>query len=228
MKKCLKMMCSTLRDKLIIVPAFNEEAHIGATLALIPNGIDVLVVDDGSTDETVERCVAPNIKIVRHEKNLGYECAIGTGIKYFKEMAYRRCIVIDADGEIDVKDAMLLLDNVSDANPVVCGYRINNFGRVSEKIASFFSSRIFGIEDMFCGCKGIHINAVREVPTEIITANAFSKFVAIYSRKNKIMNFPVSGTKREGHSSYGHGIIIELRLIIKLFDNICAYFYKKI
>lgn len=222
------MMYSLLRDKLVIVPAFNEEENIGKTLSSIPNGIEVVVVDDGSTDKTVDMCVGSNITTIRHHKNLGYECAIGTGIKYFKEMGYQRCIVIDADGEIDVADAISLLDNVSSSNSVVCGYRINNYGRLSEKIASTFSSRIFGIRDMFCGCKGFHIDAIRDVPIELITANAFSKFVTLYSRTNVIINFPVSGNIRVGNSSYGRGIRIEIRLLLKFLDNFHAYFTEKI
>lgn len=213
---------------MVIVPAFNEEANIGHTLSLIPENINVVIIDDGSIDKTVDRCVGQNMTVLRHEKNLGYEKAIGTGINYFKKMGYQRCIVLDADGEIDVGDAIRLLDNVSHINTVICGYRVNNFGRISEKIVAIFSYKIFGIRDIFCGCKGLHMDAIRDVPDEILTANAFSKFVTIHSRRNSIMNFPVSGKKRNGISNYGKGLTVELSLLAKFLDNIYAYFNTKI
>ena len=47
---------------LIIIPAYNEELNISKTLLQIPESIDVLVVNDGSTDETVNLCKGSNIK----------------------------------------------------------------------------------------------------------------------------------------------------------------------
>ena len=69
----------------VVVPAHDEEALIGATLAGIPSFVDrVIVVDDGSHDATAERARAaadPRVEIVAHETNRGVGAAIVTGYK---------------------------------------------------------------------------------------------------------------------------------------------------
>jgi len=69
----------------VVVPAHDEEALIGATLAGIPSFVDrVIVVDDGSRDATAERARAaadPRVEIVAHETNRGVGAAIVTGYK---------------------------------------------------------------------------------------------------------------------------------------------------
>ena len=69
----------------VVVPAHDEEALIGATLAGIPSFVDrVFVVDDGSRDATVERARAaadPRVEIIAHDGNKGVGAAIVTGYK---------------------------------------------------------------------------------------------------------------------------------------------------
>jgi glycosyltransferase involved in cell wall biosynthesis len=91
----------------VVIPAYNEVALIASTIKGIPDFADrVIVVDDGSTDETVARAQAadPRVEVVRHERNTGVGAAIMSG--------YRRAIVEDvdvtcvmaADGQMDPDD----------------------------------------------------------------------------------------------------------------------------
>jgi glycosyltransferase involved in cell wall biosynthesis len=91
----------------VVIPAYNEVALIASTIKGIPDFADrVIVVDDGSTDETVARAQAadPRVEVVRHERNTGVGAAIVSG--------YRRAIVEDvdvtcvmaADGQMDPDD----------------------------------------------------------------------------------------------------------------------------
>jgi len=68
----------------VVVPAFNEEGLVGSTVSTIPAFVDkIYVVDDGSTDATVERAQGADerVEVIRHEKNEGVGAAIVTGYR---------------------------------------------------------------------------------------------------------------------------------------------------
>ena len=92
------------RAVLVIVPAHNEEASLPDTLreliAAAPD-VDVLVVDDGSTDGTRAAARAAGVAVVRHPINLGVGGALQTGFRYAVERGYQVGVQLDADGQHD-------------------------------------------------------------------------------------------------------------------------------
>ncbi len=99
-------------DTLAIIPALNEGGRIGAVLqrlrAVAPT-IDVLVVDDGSADDTAARARAEGAAVVSHPFNLGYGAALQTGYKWAVRDGYAYVVQLDADGQHDAADAVRLL-----------------------------------------------------------------------------------------------------------------------
>jgi glycosyltransferase involved in cell wall biosynthesis len=96
-----------------VVPAFNEEASISATLkelrSIAPD-CDVVVVDDGSRDGTAESARAGGAVVVRLPFNLGVGGAVRSGLRYAAEHGYDRAVVVDADGQHDPAGIATLLD----------------------------------------------------------------------------------------------------------------------
>jgi glycosyltransferase involved in cell wall biosynthesis len=92
------------RSVLVIVPAHNEEASLPATLrelmATAPD-VDVLVVDDGSTDATAAVARTAGVAVVRHPINLGVGGALQTGFRFAFERGYEVGVQLDADGQHD-------------------------------------------------------------------------------------------------------------------------------
>jgi len=87
---------------LIIVPAFNEENNIGTTIKEIQNcriNFDILIIDDGSTDATVEVARSNNVSVVSLPFNLGIGGAVQTGFKFALRNGYEYAIQVDADGQ---------------------------------------------------------------------------------------------------------------------------------
>jgi glycosyltransferase involved in cell wall biosynthesis len=99
----------------ILIPAFNEEKSLGKVLEKIPrkiNGvdqIDVLVVNDGSTDQTAAIARQNGVKVVTHPKNRGLGAAFKTGIDEALKMGADIIVNIDADGQFNPKDIPLLI-----------------------------------------------------------------------------------------------------------------------
>ena len=218
-----------MRDCLILIPAFNEEANIGLVLAKIPSHIDVVVINDGSTDATVHACQAANVNVVSHFKNMGYEAALVTGVEYFLKKGYARFAVLDADGEIHATDAIQILLNVSEKQPIVCGYRQSGIGRVSEKFVGYFSDVLFGIKDVYCGCKAFHLSVVSSHGPKSLCEGIFIKCVLTEAKKIRIVNMPVGGTKRVGRSKFGDGLAVNSKIIfnfIKILAWLCFNSFK--
>ena len=96
----------------VVVPAFNEEGLVGSTVSTIPAFVDkIYVVDDGSTDATVERAQGADerVEVIRHEKNEGVGAAIVTGYRRAAADEYDVTCVMAADGQMDPDDLEMLV-----------------------------------------------------------------------------------------------------------------------
>lgn len=94
---------------LIVIPAYNEEKTLAQVIAdLKRHGFNqILVVDDGSVDQTVKK--ARGAKVVGHIINRGLGAALGTGFAYAQKMSYDRLVTFDADGQHQAIDVRRLL-----------------------------------------------------------------------------------------------------------------------
>jgi glycosyltransferase involved in cell wall biosynthesis len=92
----------------VVIPAFNEEAAVGDVVARAVAGgwLEVVVVDDGSTDQTAARAAAAGASVVRHPYNKGNGAAVKTGIR---EARGEFVLLMDADGQHDPEDMRRLV-----------------------------------------------------------------------------------------------------------------------
>ncbi len=101
----------------VIVPAFNEERAIRATIAAVPEFADhVIVIDDASRDATAEHACAPGrpFELIRHGANRGVGAAIVTGYRRALAHGYDAAVVMAGDGQMDPTDLPALLDVLAD------------------------------------------------------------------------------------------------------------------
>jgi len=111
---------------LLIIPAFNEAASIAGVLISVRqhfNG-DIVVIDDGSEDDTGELASAGGAAVLRHVCNLGIGAAVQTGFLYALEHGYDFVVRQDGDGQHDASQIPLLLGVLEkDEADIVVGSR---------------------------------------------------------------------------------------------------------
>ena len=101
------------RRVVVVVPAYNEARSIRAVVRdLIATGVSVVVVDDGSSDETAMRLQGVECTLVRHLLNRGQGAAIQTGIELAIHQGADVVVTFDADGQHDVRDVSALIEPI--------------------------------------------------------------------------------------------------------------------
>ncbi|MCR5792034.1 MAG: glycosyltransferase family 2 protein [Lachnospiraceae bacterium] len=105
------------KETLVVIPAYNEEMNIETVIVNLRNaGIeeyaDVLVINDGSADNTEEVVKKTGTKVLSQVYNMGYGAALQTAYKYAQEREYKYIIQIDADGQHDVKNVDVIYEKM--------------------------------------------------------------------------------------------------------------------
>jgi glycosyltransferase involved in cell wall biosynthesis len=106
---------SSSRGTLVFIPALNEEANLPAVLDELRAGlpdVDVLVVDDGSTDRTADVARKYGAEVLSFGENRGLREGVAAGYRYAAENGYAYAGRVDADGQHPVDELRRLLDLV--------------------------------------------------------------------------------------------------------------------
>lgn len=116
-----------MADTVVVIPAWNEEQALPAVLAelaaTLPDA-DVLLIDDGSTDETAEIAAAAGAIVVSFGENRGLRAGIAAGYREAHERGYAYCGRVDADGQHPIAELARLLELVrTDRCDVAIGSR---------------------------------------------------------------------------------------------------------
>lgn len=115
---------------LVIVPAWNESQNVGRTVREILDqfdGYEVLVIDDGSTDDTAAVARTAGARVIILPFNMGVGGAMRTGFTYAQRHGYARAIQVDADGQHNPRDIPLVLDGLRRAD-ISIGARFADVG----------------------------------------------------------------------------------------------------
>lgn len=197
----------------VVVPVFNEEENVSILqselhAALTGVSHEIIFVDDGSTDRSAEKIqTAPNIRILRFEKNAGQSAALYAGIQAARGQTI---VMIDSDLQNDPADIPRLLEEISRGTDLVCGYRAqrkDTLGkRLTSRIANFVRSRFTKdhVRDTGCTLKAMR----RECATALVPFKGMHRFIPalIKGAGYRLVEIPVNHRPRRfGQTKYGLG-----------------------
>jgi dolichol-phosphate mannosyltransferase len=197
----------------VVIPLFNEEDNIAglqSELAAALAGIDheVIFVDDGSKDRTLERIRrSPGTRILIFAKNTGQSAAMYEGVH-----AARGEVIVLLDGDLqnDPKDIPRLLAEIEKGADLVCGYRAkrrdNLIKKISSRIANSVRSRFTkdGVRDTGCTLKAMR----RECRDALIPFRGMHRFIPalVKGKGYTLAELPVNHRPRlHGESKYKFG-----------------------
>lgn len=107
----LRSMVRAGPEVLVAIPAYNEGDTIADVVSeALPHADEVLVVDDGSTDDTVERARSAGATVVEHDHNRGYGSALRTAFEEADRGGAEHLVVLDGDGQHDPGDVPRLVE----------------------------------------------------------------------------------------------------------------------
>ncbi|HML24159.1 MAG TPA: glycosyltransferase family 2 protein [Aggregatilinea sp.] len=95
---------------LALVPAYNEGRHVAGVIAGAKAALPVLVVDDGSSDDTAAEAERAGATVLRQRPNQGKGAALRAGFRWAVDQGYDAIVMLDADGQHDPNEIALFLD----------------------------------------------------------------------------------------------------------------------
>jgi len=154
------------KSLLVVIPAMNEAATIAAIVAkLRAQGRDVLVVDDGSTDNTADIALQQGARVMPLVNNMGAWNATQAGIRYALQHAYQNVVCMDADGQHcpDAIAGMLNYSQQQQADVVIAAFPAR--GGLAKKVTWTFFKRLSGlnINDLTSGFRLYRLPAMQEL-----------------------------------------------------------------
>jgi glycosyltransferase involved in cell wall biosynthesis len=201
---------------IVVIPAYNEEetiAEVVRGLAEENLGVDILVVNDGSSDGTGRILGDLPAITVSHPINLGYGAAVQTGMLYAVREGYDFLALMDADGQHVPSQVRLLFDELGKGWDVVIGsrfagdadvYRVPFFRRTGIRFFSFLARTLGGIRirDVTSGFQAMRRDVFVFLSLEYPVHSPDAEVIVMLGRKRfKVTEVATSVRERQGGTS---------------------------
>ncbi len=228
----------------IVIPAFNEDLIIESVLGSIKTNLnlyidEIIVVDDGSSDNTATKANIEGIKLIKHTRNLGYGAALKTGIK---NSSSEYVLTMDGDGQHKHEEIKKLIDSLKNQDAIIGsrkGMFHSNLWRMPGKwFLQFLAEYLIGkkIDDLNSGLrlvkKDIFLKYMHLCPQGFSFSTTIT--MVLLSRGYELQYVPIDISKRTGKSMVNvktgfDTIILVLRLAtlfnpLKIFLPISSVF----
>jgi glycosyltransferase involved in cell wall biosynthesis len=216
-------------DLSVVIPVYNEEENIGpligeleGVLGPLAKSYEILIVDDGSQDETFsvlsalrdDRCA---IRVIRLKRNFGQTAAIAAGLAYAEGDVV---VMMDGDAQNDPADIPALLKKLAEGYDLVAGWRFNRQDPLlSRRVPSVIANRLISsttrvkLHDYGCTLKAMR----KDVAKNLRLYGEMHRFIPAiaYERGARVAELKVNHRPRlRGNSKYG--VTRTLRVVLDL------------
>lgn len=196
----------------ILIPAHNESETIGSLVGAVKErGLDVVVIDDGSGDNSGEIAKEKGAHVIRHEQKQGKGASLSEGFKYILKQNYTGVITMDGDGQHDPDDLDFFFKAASESNAgVIVGNRMHNAKKMplvrylTNRFMSFIISFVChqSIKDTQCGYRYIRSDVLRSIKLNCNDFEIETEILIKAAKKNYIItSVPVQTIYRSEKSS---------------------------
>lgn len=219
--------------KIIVgTPAYNEAKYIGSiVLQARQYAREVIVVDDGSIDQTLRVAQLAGATVIRHNENRGYGAAIRSIFKEAMKSEADILVILDADSQHNPDEIPILVEAVSKGSDIVIGTRkmqrkvIPFYRRIGQTVLSNLVrvlSRNKGF-DTESGFRAISKEALAVLDLKETGFAACSEMISIASRKGlKVTEVPISVTYSKDSSTMNpikHGLGVLQRIMVMISER---------
>jgi len=218
----------------VIIPAYNEAKTIGGIITgLKERGLDVLVIDDGSFDDTGKIAARSGAILISHERNLGKGIAMREGFDFILQNTnYDTLVIMDGDGQHRVKDVGKFLEKArKERDDIIVGNRMGYTKNMP--FARFITNRFMSsllstvckqrIPDTQCGFRFLSRRVIKTIRLNSSNYDIESELLIKASRRGfKIASVPIE-TVYTGERSEINPVTDTVRFMILL---IRSYFGK--
>jgi glycosyltransferase involved in cell wall biosynthesis len=214
----------------IIVPIFNEEKVVRKIIqSLVAENFTTVIVDDGSSDNSLQSISDLPVKILKHSTNFGQGAALQTGFEFAKKNPNLEIFVtFDADGQHQIKDIESIISKIKENKAdIVFGTRFHDdktnmpfLKRLILKMAIRYTNLSTGapLTDAHNGFRAMNRTALNEMQLNLNGMAHASEIVAIAHKANlRIAETPVEILYTKYSKAKGQSILNSINILSDLF-----------
>jgi glycosyltransferase involved in cell wall biosynthesis len=217
-------------QRIIVIPAYNEERTIAEVVGSAVKFADrVVVVDDGSRDQTGALAKEAGAVVVRHAVNRGVGAALGTGIEAAVRLGADTVVTMDADGQHRAEDAGRVFDRLAQGDvDFVIGSRMKRGDEpgnmpahrvLFNTIGNLLTFMLFGVwvTDSQSGMRGLSHKAAHTIELRTNGMESLSEFLKEMKDKHwKMAEVPIKAIYTDYSMSKGQNFFVGVKVALKL------------
>jgi glycosyltransferase involved in cell wall biosynthesis len=214
----------------VIVPIFNEEQVVRSIVqSLVAEKFTTVIVDDGSSDNSLQSISDLSVKILKHSTNFGQGAALQTGFEFAKKNPNLEIFVtFDADGQHQTKDIKNIIAPIKeDKVDIVFGTRFQDdkthmplLKRIILKLAIKYTNLSTGVPltDAHNGFRAMNRTALNEMKLNLNGMAHASEIVTVAHKANlRVAEIPVEILYTKYSKAKGQSILNSINILSDLF-----------
>lgn len=206
----------------VLLPVFNEAATVGYVLDAVREyfGGEVIVVDDGSTDDTPRVLAArSDVSVLHLDRNCGYGCALRVGFRVAADLGVERLVTMDCDGQHEPAHIPQFLSAMDEVGDIVSGSRYlpssTSVGvappqrqAINHRITAMINDVTgWNLTDSFCGFKAYRMESLKRITlNEAGYAMPLELWAKAYRLGLSVREIPVERIYCDHDRSFGAGL----------------------